>query len=239
MAREARATPRSSSTPRPGAAGRLPRGTLTEEMILTAALRLLDEQGLDAFSLPRLGQELGASSTAVYRHFASRDEIVLGVADLLIGESLDGFEPDESWQQTLHDLALRIWDTYQRHPAAASISFMRTTRRPHEMRAVDAILGAVLAAGWTGTEALVQYRGFASFVLSVAGAGAHFESLPEGERAGDLAAWPQVYGRLDTASHRHILALAPHFGAEIAHREIYERQVDLYLGAMAAQAPLS
>lgn len=219
------------------AQSRLPRGTLTEDLILRTTLQLLDAEGVEAFSMPRLGRELGASSTAVYRHFPSRDHIVLGVADLLIGETLEGFEPADTWVDTLRDLALRIWDVYERHPAAGSITFMRTTRRPNEMRAVDAIMGAVLDAGWTGSAALVRYRGFASFVLGIAGAGAVFRTLPEEDREGDQAAWPQIYGHLDRARYPHVAAMAPHLDEEITAREVYEHQVDLYLVALAAQAP--
>ena len=64
----------------------LRRGTLTSEMILAESLRLLDEDGIDGFSLPKLGRALGADQTAVYRHFASKDDIVLALADRLIEE---------------------------------------------------------------------------------------------------------------------------------------------------------
>lgn len=216
---------------------RLPRGTLSAEAILDAALRLLDTQGVAALSMPRLGRELGASSTAVYRHFPSRDDIVLGVADLLIGESLEDFRPSEDWVETLRDLALRFWVTCERHPAATSLTYMRTTRRPNEMRAVEAILSAVLAGGWQGRDALMQYRGFASFVLSIAGAGAAFMSLPEEERAGDESAWPRVYAHLDGRHHPHLASMAAYIGEEISPREVFQHQVDLFLQAMADRAP--
>ncbi len=91
-------------------------------MILAESLRLLDEDGIDGFSLPRLGRALGADQTAVYRHFASKDDIVLALADRLIEEAMTGFEPQECWVDTLIEMALRLRRTYLAHPAAASIS---------------------------------------------------------------------------------------------------------------------
>lgn len=220
-----------------GGPKRLPRGTLGSEVILDAALRLLDAEGAAALTMPRLGRELGASSTAVYRHFPSRDDVVLGVADRLIGEALERFQPAESWVETLRDLALRFWTTCEGHPAAASMTYMRTTRRPHEVEAVEAILGAVLAAGWQGREALLQYRAYASFVLSLAGAGAAFASLAKEERVGDESAWPRVYGRLGERRHPNVAAMAAYMSEQVSAREVFEHQVDLYLQSMVMQAP--
>src|SRR5215469_13835200 len=64
-------------------ARRRPRGSLTPDMIITESLRLLDTEGSDGFSLPKLGRALGADPTAVYRHFASKDDLVLAIADRL------------------------------------------------------------------------------------------------------------------------------------------------------------
>ena len=55
--------------------GGLRRGTLTPDRIVTESLRLLDTAGVAGFSMPKLGRALGADPTAVYRHFASKDEL--------------------------------------------------------------------------------------------------------------------------------------------------------------------
>ena len=78
--------------PRKGRRG-LHRGSLTPELIVKESLRLLDEGGVDGFSLPKLGRALGADQTAVYRHFASKDDLVLAVADQLIEEAMAGLTP--------------------------------------------------------------------------------------------------------------------------------------------------
>ena len=51
---------------------------------MTESLRLLDTGGVAGFSMPKLGRALGADPTAVYRHFASKDDLVLAIADRLI-----------------------------------------------------------------------------------------------------------------------------------------------------------
>ena len=64
--------------------GKLQRGALTPELIVEESLALLDTAGVAGFSLPKLGAVLGADPTAVYRHFQSKDDLVLAIADCLI-----------------------------------------------------------------------------------------------------------------------------------------------------------
>ena len=59
----------------------LRRGSLSPELIVKESVRLLDEAGTGGFSLPKLGRALGADPTAVYRHFASKDDLLLAVLE--------------------------------------------------------------------------------------------------------------------------------------------------------------
>ena len=68
----------------------LRRGSLTRELLVKESLRLLDNDGLAGFSLPKLGRAVGADPTAIYRHFASKDDLVLAIADALLEEAAAG-----------------------------------------------------------------------------------------------------------------------------------------------------
>jgi len=94
---------------RPG----LRRGSLTPERIVDASLELLDKQGVAGFSLPKLGRVLGADPTAVYRHFASKDDLVLAIADRLIAESMAGMEPRACWVDTVIEGTRRLRAVYR------------------------------------------------------------------------------------------------------------------------------
>jgi AcrR family transcriptional regulator len=52
---------------------------LSREVFADAALRIIDADGFDALSMRALGEQLGVHATAVYRHFASKDELVEAV----------------------------------------------------------------------------------------------------------------------------------------------------------------
>ena len=66
-----------------GRNGRLP-GAQRKTQIIEATLRLIAEHGLAGTSMSRIADEVGISNAALYRHFASRDDIVIAAHDSLI-----------------------------------------------------------------------------------------------------------------------------------------------------------
>jgi TetR/AcrR family transcriptional regulator, tetracycline repressor protein len=214
----------------------LRRGTLTADMILAESLRLLDEDGVEGFSLPKLGRALGADQTAVYRHFASKDDIVLALADRLIEEAMTGFEPQECWVNTLTSMAGRVRRTYLAHPAAASISAYRTTQGPAEIRAVDIIVGAMLSAGFEGAEAALMYRVVGDFALSWAGFEASFRALDERLQQNDTLAWTRAYLAVSRSEHPNIWQIRTEL-PEVDDNDISATILALVIEGLVKRAP--
>ena len=209
---------------------------LTPELIVDESLRLLDTAGVAGFSLPKLGRVLGADPTAVYRYFQSKDDLVLAIADRLIEEAIEGFEPPECWVDTIAVLARRIRSVYCAHPAAASLSSFRTTQRPAEMRAVEWLTGAVRAGGFEGDEAALTYRTIADFSLFVAGGEATFQSLESVHREADVGAWTRAYRSVDRDEYPNIFALRDALPG-VTEDAIYERTLGFFLCGLRMAAP--
>lgn len=214
----------------------LRRGRLTQELIVKESLRLLDEHGTAGFSLPKLGRALGADPTAVYRHFASKDDLVLAIADHLIEEAMADISPRECWVDTVIEVARRLRRTYRAHPAAASLSACRTTQRPAEMRIVNVLIGAVLDAGFEGPQAALIYRALGDFVLSWAGGEADFLSLDERSQESDRAAWTRAYLGVSAAKYPHIWRIREEL-AGIEDDDIFDTILSLVIGGLIRLAP--
>jgi AcrR family transcriptional regulator len=182
-------------------ARRLRRGSLTREMIVVESLRLMDSGG---FSLPKLGRALGADPTAVYRHFASKDELILAIADRLIEEAMAGFSPLPCWLDTIAESTRRLRATYLAHPAAAALSATRTTAQPAEMRIVNILIEAMFEAGFEGAAAVTAYRAIGDFALSWAGGEATFLALDASQQKTDRSTWTRGYLAVDRAEYPHI-----------------------------------
>ncbi len=209
------------------------RGSLSRVEIVEAALRLMDGEGESALTFSRLGAELKSSPTAVYRHFASRDELLEALADHLDGISLEGYEPTDEWRADLEDLAWRAWRTAEAHPAAAALTLLAVANSINELRAVEWILRAMAVAGLHGREAVVQYQVYAQTVLGAASA--YGARLAAGATREVADGWIQVYAPTDPSQYPHAEAAKAEL-ALVNYREVFAKQLEMYLDALATVA---
>jgi AcrR family transcriptional regulator len=92
-------------------------GALSREVIVGAAVALLDERGERGLTFRLLAERLNTGPGALYWHVANKDEIVALAADQVLGQALaapgataDGLRP----------LAVAVFDALARHPWAAA-----------------------------------------------------------------------------------------------------------------------
>ncbi len=209
------------------------RGSLSAEQIVAAVVNILDREGESALTFARLGEELQSAPTAVYRHFASREELITAIAEYLDGVSLAGYVPTDDWRTDLEDLAWRAWRTAVAHPAAAAISLNIITNGMNELRAVDALLRALHHAGLSGLEAVVQYQVFANLVLGAAAAHGGRLAALDGKRA--AGGWVQVYAPVDSADYPYAEALKSELRL-VDYEVVFATQIEMYLDALALVA---
>jgi AcrR family transcriptional regulator len=205
-------------------------------VIVTESLRLLDTRGVEGFSLPKLGDALGADPTAVYRHFASKDDLVLAIGHRLIAEAMAGLEPKPCWADTITEQARRLRATCRKHPAAASLSSHRLTPRTVEMRTIDMLIGAVLAAGFTGARAAAVYRAIADFGLGSAGGEAAFLALDERLQEADRAAWTSAYLAVDRERYPSIGQIRDDL-ANVRDEGVFEASLAIFIEGLRVMAP--
>ncbi|WP_393056216.1 TetR/AcrR family transcriptional regulator [Streptomyces sp. LN549] len=207
---------------------------LSEQLIVETALRLIGEHGAAALTVRRLGAALGSDPSALYRYFRDTDELLLAVADELIGRTLRTWRPTGDWRADLRSLGLRMHADYLTHPQAALLTFARVTGRTHEIRSVEAILGVLRGAGFPDGEAVRIYHVFVDQTLSFAALDATTLALPEQAREQEVQAWPEIYARQPAHTYPHIAATAPVLVAEMS-RSGYPAALEMMLAAAAAR----
>jgi len=171
-------------------------------MIIDAALRLIEAPGGNALTVRRLGVELGADPSAIYRYFRNVDALLIAVSDRLLGETLDEFVPRPYWADSLRALAEGIYWTMLRHPRLALLGAVRFTAGPNELRAAETGVGLLIGAGFDGSAAVRHYRDLIEAVWALAAIAAS-EMTPEQERAEERAL-TRAYATLSASEYPNL-----------------------------------
>lgn len=95
---------------------------LTRRIIADTALRMMDRDGYAAFSLPRLGDELGVRTPSLYHHFRDRADILAEVArTVVLRAELPQHRPGDPWTEYFVRLSVNFRRTILRHHNAAPV----------------------------------------------------------------------------------------------------------------------
>ncbi|GAA1008853.1 GntR family transcriptional regulator [Acrocarpospora pleiomorpha] len=157
-----------TTPPRPRRAG-APKQPLNRKHVLRTAIAIADIEGLDAVSMRRLAAELGAGPMSLYRHVASKDELVMQMADEAFGEAELPVPGPEGWRAKLELISRRQWELCRRHlwlPRA--VSFMRPLLVPNMMAHTEWTLRALDGLGLPMTTRIREALTLHALVLTVA-----------------------------------------------------------------------
>lgn len=97
---------------------------LTRDIILSAALELVDDAGLSALSLRSLGKRLGVSQAAFYRHFPDKAALLEGICEQLWRLTYERFLALVQGADGVHD------DAAPGSPAASGTSAVSAPAAP-------------------------------------------------------------------------------------------------------------
>jgi AcrR family transcriptional regulator len=140
---------------------------LTVDKIMTAALHVLHRDGLDSLTMRGLADELGTTHTSLYRHVASRDELLVELVDHVLGE----IEPDPSatqWRDRAEWQAREFRRVLLANPGVVPLVTATQLLGPNAMRAREYGVRILLDAGASAELAVHTYLLVAHFVLGSA-----------------------------------------------------------------------
>jgi TetR/AcrR family tetracycline transcriptional repressor len=146
---------------------------LTREAVVTAAVRLLRQDGLDALSLRKLAAELQVSAPTLYWHVRSKRELLDLVADRLVADQriwagrAGGPAPDQPWWEWLRERAERMFDSLvATRDAPRVVAGTRPT--VESLPWLDQALGTLIEAGFPPGDAQQALFAIGSYVIGSA-----------------------------------------------------------------------
>jgi AcrR family transcriptional regulator len=150
---------------RPGRPPRRSRPPLDRDTILEAALRLVDEHGLEALTMRRLAAEVGVEVMSLYHYFPNKAAVLDGVADTLLGELRVARASHDDWDTTLREVARSLRRLARAHPRAFPLLATLGLDSPAGMRATEAVVRALSRAGFDPLVAYIAFLTIRSYVM--------------------------------------------------------------------------
>ncbi|MDI6104277.1 TetR family transcriptional regulator [Actinoplanes sp. NEAU-A12] len=160
---------------------------LTRASVADRALRLADEEGLDAVTIRRLAKELGVTPMALYWHFKNKDELLLGVIDHVLSHVRADASAGDPWQKRLRTVVETVVGVMREHPSLPGLlQVVDKTQAESFSRATNDTLALLSDAGFTVEEGYWV----ATYLLNGAiGLVSGQPGCPPGTPAGEAGEW--------------------------------------------------
>ena len=201
MTPKSRKWPKMTSAP-PKNPGR-DRPPLTRDRVLKTALALVDEHGLEALTMRRLGQALGVEAMSLYNHVPNKAALLEGVVEELVGQ-IEIPPIRQHWTERLKTLGRSYRTVALDHPKVVPLLAMRPLSATPALRPVEAIFVALEEAGFPKQHAADAYRVMAAFAIG-------YTMMEAAELSRDAEAGGLGIEQTDALhQYPHLMAAAPY-----------------------------
>lgn len=114
---------------------------LSRERIADTALRFIDDHGLTALSMRKLGAELGVEAMSLYNHVANKDDLLDSVGNALYTQVLVAYgDPAGDWRTKARRIAASYVEVASAHPRALPVLLNRSPEAPARLEFLDRVV---------------------------------------------------------------------------------------------------
>jgi len=198
------------------------------EKIVATALQIVDEEGADALSMRALAQRMDSGTATLYRHFASRADVVAQVVDLVYGSVELDIEALRamSWQEAIKTATQATFDGLRKHANVAPLFFDQFPVGPNAMAQRERVIALLLDSGFAPKLAARSYATLAHYVLGfVAQLDGHATTARPSEKK------PPQLPELDRVSFPATATAAKHLPVPL--EDEFAFGLDLIIGGLA------
>ncbi len=129
------------------------------------ALALLDDEGLETFSMRRLARRLGVGVMSLYRYYPSKDELFSELARQVFGAAPAETAPGEPWRECLVGLAASFRRLLLAHPNALPLLFKHGGVPLRGRPAIEAMRQALKDVGLSEPAAGDAWRAIGAYLV--------------------------------------------------------------------------
>ena len=133
-----------------------PRVPLSRERVLRTAVELVARDGIEALSMRKLADELGAGAMSLYHYVPNKEDLLDGMVDIVFGE-IELPATDGDWKTAMRRRAISTREVLNRHRWAVGLMESRATPGPASFRLHDAVLGCLREGGFSIEQTIQAY----------------------------------------------------------------------------------
>jgi len=142
------------------------RTPLNRERIAEAALALIDEAGIEKFTMRALGQRLAVDPMAIYHHLPNKEAVYDAIVETLWrGIAATNNVQGEDWQTSLYRLYSDVRQHLLAHPHAVLLLGTRPATTPALLDLIEQTLGHMQTIGLPAQEAMTILDCLTAFTI--------------------------------------------------------------------------
>jgi AcrR family transcriptional regulator len=138
---------------------------LTRQRVLETALQLIDQDGLEGFSMRKLGAKLGVEAMSLYNYVKNKGAIFDGVIEVLMLQATYPQMPTATPRDELWAYIHALRDVLRAHPQALPLVATNPFRTPATLAVLDRLLATVHRANVQGVQAIYALQSIAGFLF--------------------------------------------------------------------------
>lgn len=165
---------------------RAPWGSISRDQVVAAALRVVDAEGDQRLTIRGLAADLGVAPMSLYRHVASKDDLLEAVVDRLLDRCWRPTRDPADWRGWVGEAANRLRDLLVNQPAALQVYLRHPVATPAAIERMAAMLDVIGAVTADPADTLRGYAAVHTYTVGFAALEASRETwAPRGGSAHD------------------------------------------------------
>jgi AcrR family transcriptional regulator len=126
------------------------RNILSRQLIVSTALEIVDNEGLQSLSMRRVGKELNVSPGALYPYIESKEKLTQALIDAIFQEvNLEIFNTTK-WQQSIRSMGQELRRIFLKHQDLVSLTLGRIPIGPNFAIVLEKMMATLVSNGVPG-----------------------------------------------------------------------------------------
>lgn len=208
---------------------------LSRARIISAAVDLIEREGVEAVSMRRIAALLDCGVMSLYNHVPSKAALLDDVADRVISGIEFTAMPGASWEEQVRAQARAFRAIARKYPRSTMLVVGRPTPSLTGLRPIENALATLREAGCGGNEAVLIVHAFIAFIM---GSLLREVGVTPGQRDDEASGTGAMVeaGLADPADFPQVTSLAAELSRKDPDGE-FEFGLDMLVHAIAALLP--